>query len=60
MPLTSAFFSVNERLKAVSLRVHHNNTSCAPGRDIPAWERQPGNGGYRVCDVCTDLNRQGR
>jgi hypothetical protein len=54
------FFSINEVLKPYLNRVHHNNTACAPGRDIPEWERRPGTGGYRVCDRCTDLNKQGR
>lgn len=60
MPATSPFYSVNEVQKPSSQRVHHNNSSCPPGRDIPSWERQPGTNGYRLCDDCDRLNRQGR
>ena len=60
MPLVAAFHSVNEINKAPSQRVHHNNSSCAPGRDIPQWERKVGTGGYRLCDDCDRLNRQAR
>jgi hypothetical protein len=56
----SSFYSVNEYAKPASLRVHHNNSSCAPGRDVPSWERRLGTGGYRACEVCTNLNNQGR
>ena len=36
------FYSVNEVLKPVQKRVHHNNTACRPGQDIPPTERRPG------------------
>jgi len=60
MPYTPAFYSVNEFKKPASQRVHHNNSACPPGRDIPQSERLSGNGGYRLCDDCDRLNRQGR
>jgi len=60
MPLTAPFYSVNEAQKAPILRVHHNNSACPPGRDIPAWERRQGTGGYRLCDDCDRLNRERR
>ncbi len=60
MPTTTAFYSINEVQKAPALRVHHNNSACAPGRNVPSWERKPGTGGYRLCDLCSNLNYQGR
>jgi hypothetical protein len=53
MPRVPAFHSINEVTKPVSLRVYHDNSACAPGRDIPQNERRTGDGGYRHCDVCT-------
>ena len=55
-----AFYSVNEIQKPSTMRVHHNNDSCPPGRDIPSWERKQGTGNYRLCDVCNEMNQQGR
>jgi len=60
MTLVAAFYSVNESLKPASQRVHHNNNACPPGRDIPSWERKPGTGGYRLCEDCQRLTREGR
>jgi hypothetical protein len=54
------FYSVNEAKKPPRNQVHHNNDRCPPGRDIPAWERKPGTGGYRLCEDCDRLNREGR
>lgn len=59
MPKVPAFHSVNEAKKPAANRVHHNNSACAPGRDIPKHERRDGTGGYRLCDVCTEENRKG-
>ena len=60
MPATPAFHSVNEAKKPVGNRVHHNNNTCPPGRDIPQKGRKGGTGGYRLCDDCDGLNRRGR
>lgn len=60
MPQVMAFYSVNEINKPPTSRVHHNNGACPPGRDIPSWERMQGSGNHRLCDVCSQLNRQGR
>ena len=60
MSKVPAFYSVNEAKKPPAHRVHHNNDACPPGRDIPQWERKPGDGGYRLCDDCQRLNAQGR
>jgi hypothetical protein len=54
------FYSVNEVKKEAPYRVHHNNGACPPGRDIPSWERRLGTGGYRLCDDCARLNREGK
>jgi len=54
------FHSVNEIYKPVVQRVHHNNDSCPPGRDIPSWERKIGTNNFRLCNDCAELNRQGR
>jgi hypothetical protein len=52
MAKVPAFYSINEGKKPTNLRVHHNNDACPPGRDIPASEKRPGMGGYRLCDDC--------
>jgi hypothetical protein len=51
------FYSINEVEKPATKRVHHNNSSCAPGRDVPLNERKQGTNNYRLCDVCDDYNR---
>jgi NADPH-dependent glutamate synthase beta subunit-like oxidoreductase len=60
MPATPTFHSVNEANKPAGHCVHHNNSACPPGRDIPQWERRSGTGGYRLHEDCGRLNRQGR
>ncbi len=60
MPYESEFHSINEVKKPAANRVHHNNSACPPGRDIPAHERLKGTGNYRLCDDCARLNNQGR
>jgi hypothetical protein len=55
-----AFFSVNEVKKLDANRVHHNNSACPPGHDVPQNERKPGTGGYRLCKDCNELNNQKR
>ena len=52
MPKRSTFYSVNEEKKPADKRVHHNNSACPPGRDIPANERRSGTNNYRLCDDC--------
>jgi hypothetical protein len=59
MANVNAFYSINEVKKPVNLRVHHNNDTCPPGRDIPKWERKPGTGAYRLCEIC-DAKNNGR
>jgi len=58
MSRVADFYSINEKNKPVANQVHHDNDRCAPGRDIPSWERRPGTGGYRLCDVCAEYDRQ--
>lgn len=60
MTTVAAFYSINEASKPAEKRVHHNNNACPPGRDIPQHERRSGTGGYRLCNDCENLNRQGR
>ena len=60
MSTVPAFHSINEVYKPLQNRVYHNNDACPPGRDIPRWERKAGTGGYRLCQDCDRLNRQGR
>ena len=60
MATVSAFYSVNEASKPAAQRVHHNNNTCPPGRDIPSHERRPGTGSYRLCHDCAERNRQGK
>lgn len=60
MPAVASFYSINEAAKPPANRVHHNNSACPPGRDIPANERRNGTGNYRLCDDCIRLNNQGR
>jgi hypothetical protein len=60
MPRVSPFHSINEEKKPAAIRVYHDNSACAPGRDIPQFERRVGTNGYRLCDDCKKLNDQGR
>lgn len=60
MPKVPAFHSINEVHKPSANQVHHDNSACPPGRDIPDHERRPGDGGYRLCDDCARLDREGR
>ena len=58
MTRVPAFYSTNEIKKPLPNRVYHNNSSCPPGRDIPASERLVGTRMYRLCDGCAELNKQ--
>jgi hypothetical protein len=60
MPKVPAFYSMNEAGKPTANRRHHDNSLCAPGRDIPQHERRPNTGGYRLCETCDSYDRQGR
>ena len=60
MPSVSDFYSINEAKKPQDKRVHHNNSTCPAGQDIPPHERIPGNGGYRQCDDCDRQNKAGK
>lgn len=60
MTRVAPFYSINEQKKPAPNRVHHDNNACPPGRDIPQHERRSGTGGYRLCQDCDRLNRQGR
>ena len=60
MPKVAEFYSINEVKKRAANRVHHNNSACPPGRDIPQNERRQGTGTYRLCDDCIRLNNQGQ
>jgi hypothetical protein len=55
MAKVAAFYSVNEVSKPAEKRVHHNDDTCPPGRDIPQQERRSGTGGYRLCEKCQQL-----
>ncbi len=55
MPLTPAFYSINQAKKPLRDRVYHNNTKCAPGRDIPLNERKFGTVGH-LCQHCKNYN----
>lgn len=46
------YYSINETKKPAEKRVHHNDTNCKVGRDIPENERRDGTGGYRLCEDC--------
>ena len=60
LPKVAPFHSVNEAAKPAGNRVHHDNGACRPGQDIPYTERRSGTGGYRLCEICDDLDRKGR
>jgi len=59
MPKVAAFHSIYEGKKLVLNRVHHDNSACAAGRDIPQNERRTGTGGYRLCENCTKETNSG-
>jgi hypothetical protein len=61
VPKIDDFYSVNEVNKPPRNRVYHNNRECHSGRDIPEHDRLFGKPtGYRLCNHCIRLNRQGR
>ena len=60
MPTQPPFHSVKEAQKPPAGRIHHNNSECPAGRDIPRCERKQGDGGYLLCPLCAGLNRQAR
>jgi len=60
MPPTAPFYSVNEVKKPAFQRVHHNNSACPAGNDIPKHEQVLGTGNYRLCEDCAKLNKDGK
>ncbi len=63
MPYAPDFYSINEAKKPVANRVHHNNSGCGPGGEIPKDEQRLGKGPigetpYRVCDDCEKKNKE--
>ncbi|MGD0116008.1 MAG: hypothetical protein ABSC13_08410 [Dehalococcoidia bacterium] len=60
MTAVAPFYSINEANKPATERVHHNNGACAAGQDIRQADRRAGDGGYRLCDDCKELNRLGK
>lgn len=59
MPAIPPFHASREAKKPAQKRVHHNNSKCVLIRPIPENERLPGEGGYRLCDFCTEETRRG-
>ena len=55
MPSVPAFHSINQAKKPLNDRVYHNNSKCAPGRDIPGHDRKPGPSGH-LCAHCKNYN----
>jgi len=35
--------------------VYHDHDNCPTGKQIPAYNRAAGTGGYRKCKQCVDL-----
>ena len=60
MPKVQDFYSINENKKPIEKRVYHDNSACAPGRDIPINERLSGKGGYRPATSGPDQTNKGR
>ncbi|MDR3709470.1 MAG: hypothetical protein P4L33_14310 [Capsulimonadaceae bacterium] len=60
MPKTAPFYSVNEASKPAEKRVHHDNSACATGREIPVNERRSGTNGYRLCLDCKERDDKGQ
>lgn len=58
MPSVAAFHSINNAKKPLAERVYHNNSKCAPGRDIPGDERRTGPSGH-LCQHCRNYNAKG-
>lgn len=55
MPGIAEFYSTNESKKPEGKRVHHNNSTCVAGRDIPENDRRSGSAGHRLCEDCRKL-----
>jgi hypothetical protein len=63
MPYTPEFYSINEAKKPKEERVHHNNSACGPGGEIPRNDIRYGKGPsgetpYRLCDDCEKKNKK--
>ena len=35
--------------------VHHNQSDCPSGQQIPAYNRRPGTNGWPLCKHCADM-----
>lgn len=60
MPQVAAFYDINQASKPRENGVHHNNSECQMGRNIPQADRRTGTGTYRLCADCQKLNDRGR
>lgn len=60
MPKVADFYSVNEVNKPQDKRVYHHNSACPTGREIPANEKRQGTGGYRLCEDCVKVDKEGK
>lgn len=60
MPVTSAFYSINEATKTAEKRVYHDNSACAAGQDIRPADKRSGTNNYRHCEDCQQKTNQGK
>jgi len=45
---------------SVKENVHHDNTRCGPGSEIPPHNRVQGTSGKPLCKDCAKLDREGK
>jgi hypothetical protein len=60
VPRIDPFYSANEVNKRVFDRIFHTNLLCILGQTIKNSLRRKGMGGYKLCDKCEAINREGR
>jgi hypothetical protein len=60
MPNMQTFYSINQATKPIENRIHHDNTTCALGWEIPAKRKRDGTYNYRICDNYAKVNTQGK
>ena len=53
MPAVASFHSKDQP-------VHHNNSKCGPGSEIPRHNKILGTGGKPLCQDCQKLNAAGK
>jgi len=58
--IASPWFSIETRQDSEKSAVHHNNTSCKAGKQIPKNHHRYGTDNRLLCKQCARLDAEGR